>query len=116
MQERSYEFTDLPTYTTAIRSLAASCYSPEQIAAQAPVPPDAVRWQERLVRLHTIVAASDGVLAGFTSYTDDGYLDFLFTRPGFACGGVATRLYQHAESELRAAGVPQVTTLACWVI
>ena len=63
-------------------------FSPEQIAAWAPVPPDAARWQERLAHLHTLVAEFDGVLAGFASYTGEGYLDFLFTHPAFARRGV----------------------------
>jgi putative acetyltransferase len=113
MNERPYESTDLPnvmeTYTASIRSLAAAYYSPEQIAAWAPVPPDAARWQERLAQLHTIVAESDGVLAGFASYTHGGYLDFLFTHPAFARRGVASSLYQRVESALRAVGAPGVT-------
>ena len=113
MNERPYESTDLPKvmeiYTASIRSLAAAYYSPEQIAAWAPVPPDAARWQERLAQLHTIVAELDGVLAGFASYTHDGYLDFLFTHPTFARRGIASSLYRRVESALRAAGAPGVT-------
>ena len=113
MKERPYAPTDLSgvieIYTASIRSLAAPYYSPEQIAAWAPIPPDAARWQERLARLHTIVAESDGTLAGFASYTHAGYLDFLFTHPAFARRGVASRLYQRVESELRAVGATSVT-------
>ena len=116
MKERPYESTDLPSvmeiYTASIRSLAASYYSPEQIAAWAPVPPDAARWQERLSHLHIIVAESDGGLVGFASYTHDGYLDFLFTHPTFARRGVATRLYQRVELALRTVRAPRVTTHA----
>lgn len=116
MIERPYEFTDLPgvmeTYTVSIRSLAAAYYSPEQLAAWAPIPPDATRWQQRLSQLHTIVAETEGVLAGFTSYTHDGYLDFLFSHPAFARRGVATRLYLRAESALRSFGVWRVSTHA----
>jgi putative acetyltransferase len=116
VNERPYESTDLPgvieTYTASIRSLAAPYYSPEQIAAWAPVPPDAARWQERLARLHTIVAESDGVLAGVASYTQDGYLDFLFTHPAFARRGVASSLYQRVESALLVLSAPSVTTHA----
>jgi len=108
-----YKSTDLPSvieiYTASIRSLAASYYSPEQIAAWAPVPPDVARWQERLAHLHTIVAELDGVFAGFASYTHAGYLDFLFTQPAFARRGVASRLYQRVESALFAVGAPSVT-------
>ena len=119
MKERAYKSTDLASvieiYTVSIRSLAASYYSPEQIAAWAPIPPDTARWQERLSHLHTIVAETDGVLAGFASYTHDGYLDFLFTHPAFARRGVATKLYQHVESALRAVSAPRVTTHASLV-
>src|SRR5882762_7798723 len=116
MNERPYESADLPsvieTYTASIRVLAAPYYTPEQIAAWAPIPPDAARWQERLAHLHTIVAESDGLLAGFASYTLDGYLDFLFTHPAFARRGVASSLYHRVESVLRAVSTPRVTTLA----
>ena len=116
VNERPYESTDLPgvieTYTASIRSLAAPYYTPEQIAAWAPVPPDATRWQERLAHLHTIIAESDGILAGFASYTLDGYLDFLFTHPAFARRGVASSLYHRVESALDAVSTPRVTTLA----
>src|SRR5205085_10383194 len=96
-------------YTASIRSLAAPYYSPEQIAAWAPVPPDPARWHERLSHLYTIVAESNRVLAGFASYTHQGYLDFIFTHPTFARRGIATSLYQRVESALRAAGATRVT-------
>ena len=116
MNLRPYESTDLPriieAYTASIRSLAAAYYSAEQIAAWAPIPPDAARWEERLARLQTVVAESDSVLAGFASYTREGYVDFLFTHPTFARRGVASSLYQRVESALRAVEVPRVTTHA----
>ncbi len=113
MKIRPYECKDLPsvieTYTTSIRCLASSYYSPEQLAAWAPIPSDTTRWQERLARLHTIVAESDSAFAGFASYTLDGYLDFLFTRPAFARRGVASFLYRQVESALRAVGTTRVS-------
>lgn len=102
-------------YTASIWTLAATDYSPEQLAAWAPVPPDSARWEERLARLNTIVAESDGVLAGFTAYTQEGYLDFLFTHPAFARRGVASRLCQCVETALGRAGVPVITTRASLV-
>jgi putative acetyltransferase len=116
VQLRPYEPADLPgvieIYTTSIRSLAASYYSPEQIAAWAPLSADPVRWRKRLAPLHIILAEIDGVLAGFASYTDAAYLDHLFTHPCFARRGVATGLYQYVEQALRVAGATKVTTLA----
>ena len=113
MNERPSELSDLTsvieTYTASIRTLASSYYSPAQIEAWAPIPPDATRWHERLAKLHTIVSESDGVLAGFAAYTHDGYLAFLFTHPAFARRGVASGLYRRVEAALRAVGAPRVT-------
>ncbi len=113
MNARPYESTDLAsvieTYTLSIHSLAIPYYSPEQIAAWAPVAPDPVRWQESLATLHTVVGEFDDVMAGFTSYTQDGYVDFLFTHPRFARRGVASSLYQMVESALRICGATRVT-------
>lgn len=116
MNQRQYKSSDLPRiieiYTASIHSLAAPFYSPEQIAAWAPIPQDEARWRERLSTLHTLVAESDGLIAGFASYTDAGYLDFLFTHPAFARRGIASELYRSVESILRTLGTPAVTTHA----
>ena len=116
MIERPYQPTDLPAvmeiYTASIHSLAVPYYSPEQILAWAPGAPVAAWWVERLSKLHTIVSESDDVLAGFASYTDEGYLDFLYAHPAFARQGVGSGLYRQIESTLRAAGVGRITTHA----
>src|SRR5437667_12645234 len=88
VKERPFEATDLPSvmeiYTASIHSLAAPYYSPDQIAAWAPVPPAAARWQERLSNLHTIVAECDGLRPGSVSYTNAACPAFIFTHPTFA--------------------------------
>ena len=116
MHERPYELTDLPgiiaVYTASIHGLAAPFYSPEQLAAWAPATHDKARWQQRIAQVHTLVAESDSVLAGFICYRDDGYLDLLFTHPEFARRGVATRLYLRVEAALRAVGVLKIFTHA----
>jgi putative acetyltransferase len=116
MHERPYELTDLSgiiaVYIASIHGLAAPFYSPEQLAAWAPATHDTARWKQRLAQVHTLVAECDGVLAGFVSYREDGYLDLLFTHPTFVRRGVATRLYLRVESALRAAGVSKIFTHA----
>lgn len=116
MNIRPYSSADLDrlaeVYTASIHSLASPYYSPDQIIAWAPLTYDASRWRERLAQLHTVVIDADRILTGFASYTDSGYLDFLFTHPSFARRGVASRLYQHIESTLMAANVATVTTHA----
>ena len=114
MNVRQYEPADLPrvieTYTASIRSLAVPYYSEKQIAAWAPDVSDPERWQHRLAGLNTIVAEWDGRFAGFASYTNEGYLDFLFTHPAFARRGVASCLCLRVEVALRALAVARITT------
>jgi putative acetyltransferase len=116
MIQRPYQPRDLAgimeVYTASIQVLAAPFYSGEQISAWAPTKPDVEPWKQRLARLHTIVAEADGFLAGFVSYTSQGYLDFLFTHPKMARRGVATRLYLEVESTLRDGGVRKISTHA----
>jgi putative acetyltransferase len=116
LNERPYHPNDLPNvievYTAAIHSLAAPFYSPEQLAAWAPPTTDRERWQKSLASVHTIVADDNGVIAGFVSYKDDGYVHLLFTHPAYARRGVATRLYGLIESALRSVGCPKVFTHA----
>jgi putative acetyltransferase len=102
----------IATYSASIRELAAPYYSPEQIAAWAPVTPDLARWEERLAALSTVVAESDGFLAGFVSYRHGGYLDLLCTHPTYARCGVGSLLYRTAESALRRLGIARITTHA----
>ena len=113
MRIRPYEPSDLSslieTYTASIHTLAAAHYSPEQIMAWAPLHSDPARWRERLLNLQTLVAESDGMFAGFASFTREGYLDFLFTYPAFARRGVASKLYRQVESALRGSDVRSVT-------
>jgi putative acetyltransferase len=113
---RPYQAKDLlsviQVYTASIHALAAPYYSPEQVAAWAPSVPDVARWQERLAQLHTLIADCDGVFAGFISYSEEGYLDFLFTHPMFVRRRVATELCVQVETALRVARLPRVFTHA----
>ncbi|MEP6810665.1 MAG: GNAT family N-acetyltransferase [Chthoniobacterales bacterium] len=116
MKSRTYQDRDLlgvaTLYTASIHEIAAAYYTPVQITAWAPVPPDLERWRARMAALYTIVAEVDGVLAGFASYTLTGYLDLLFTQPDFARRGVATGLYLEVEAILRRGKIAHISTHA----
>jgi putative acetyltransferase len=113
---RPYAAPDLPRlmeiYRDSIHALANPYYTAEQLEAWAPAVQIATRWEQRLAGLQTLVADREGVLAGFVSYELNGHLDLLFTRPEFARRGVATRLCDHAEAALAAAGVSRCFTEA----
>lgn len=99
-------------FTASVHQVAASHYDAAQRAAWAPAEPDTAGWRERLAELEVWVAERDGAVAGFIGYTRKGYIDLLFTAPGHTRAGVAARLFGHAESDLREAGVRALSTHA----
>lgn len=99
-------------FTASVHALAAAYYTPEQLAAWAPQPPDLAGWRQRLSALRTLVAEADGQLAGFIAYAVDGHIDLLFVAPEHARSGVASRLYTAAEQALRGLGVKTLRTEA----
>lgn len=106
--------TDLPSivslFTDSVHQLAAHSYTPEQRAAWAPETPDLAQWRSRLSRVETLIAESDGTMAGFISFTASGHIEFLFTGPAFARRGVASLLYDAAVERLLGKGVRTLTT------
>lgn len=116
MQLRGYKETDLSSlaalFTRSVHTIGVSAYSPEELFAWAPVPPDLTAWQARLAWLQVAVAEHEGRLLGFIGYTLDGHIDLLFTEPESSRRGVAQALYQHVEARLIQRGVSQLTTEA----
>ena len=97
-------------FTESVRQIASNSYNPTQLAAWAPVPPDTQQWNQRLAELTTLVAEAGNQLAGFLSYTQDGYIDFLYSSPRFSRQGVASELFNAAKSHLANNGVSKLST------
>jgi putative acetyltransferase len=92
----------------AIHQVAARDYTPQQIQAWSPGEQSVEHWVRRTAGLKVRIAEwpeSPGTAAGFIGFSDDGYIDLLFTGPAFVRRGVASRLLQDAEAELRRNGV-----------
>ncbi|WP_296934740.1 GNAT family N-acetyltransferase [uncultured Marinobacter sp.] len=106
--------TDLPSivslFTDSVHQLAARSYTPEQRAAWAPEVPDEEQWRSRLAKVETLIAESDGTMAGFISFTASGHIEFLFTAPTFSRRGVASLLCEAAVERLLGRGVRTLTT------
>ena len=99
-------------FTGTVRQVNIRDYSPEQVAAWAPQPPNLARWRERLVGLTLWVAESDGRVIGFCGLGADGQVDLLYTDYRFQRQGVARCLYQQVEAEARRRGVRRLFTEA----
>ena len=100
---RPYVPADAPALTALFhRTVHAVCgadYSPAELAAWSPAPPDAAAWNESFLRHRTLVAEVDGVLAGFADMAEDGYLDRLYVSADHQRMGVATALCDALEAE-----------------
>lgn len=85
-------------YHASIHAISSKLYTPEQLEAWAPTPPDLDFWHERLARTQPHLCWIEDRLAGFIELEDGGYIDCLYTHPEYQRRGVATALYRHVES------------------
>jgi putative acetyltransferase len=92
-------------FTDSVHLATAAHYDERQRAAWAPITPDLDEWRGRLGSLKTLVSEHEGVLKGFLSYRDDGYIALLYSSPDCLRKGIASALYARAERELLADGV-----------
>lgn len=113
---RPYAAEDLAAlvavFTASVHELAARYYTPQQLEAWAPRPPELGPWIDRLQSLETVVATHGEALAGFISYSPNGHIDLLYTSPVCARRGVASALYRFAESALASLGASEILTEA----
>lgn len=116
LQIRDFKPEDLRPLVTLFREtvhrINSRDYTPEQIAVWAPPDDDWHRWKNRFNNLQTLVAELDGVMLGFTAFTVEGYVDFLFVHHAHQRRGIARALLAEVEKRLRALGVKRVTTHA----
>ncbi|BEL04642.1 hypothetical protein Q0Z83_028330 [Actinoplanes sichuanensis] len=105
---RRYEQADAGAtrrvFHAAVHGTASRDYTPEQVQAWAPADFDEVRWRGRRAASYTYVACLDGVVVGFSDFTDDGLLDMLFVHPDAGGRGVARALVDRVLREATAAG------------
>jgi len=99
-------------FTDSVHHATAAHYDERQRAAWAPLTPDLNEWRARLAASKTLVSESDGVLNGFLSYRDDGYIALLYSSPRSLRKGTASALYARAERELLAHGTRSFFTEA----
>ena len=116
MQIRPYRPADLrplvALFTETVHRVNSNDYSPEQIAVWAPRDHDWTRWENRFDGLRTLIAESGEKMIGFATFTEQGYVDFLFVHHEHQRQGVARALMREVETQLRALHVRRATTHA----
>jgi len=113
---RRYKDNDLEPiaalFIDTVRHVNVQHYSPEQISAWAPRPPDLVHWRKRVAGLTVWVAELNGQVIGFCGLGDGGHVDLLYTDYRSQRQGVARSLYQQVEAEALRRGTPRLFTEA----
>lgn len=108
----------LEIYERAVHQTGAASYSPEQLAAWAPLNRDTngrADWSSRRAAAETVVAVEEDRIAGFSDLVDGTLLDMLFVDPSFGRRGIGSLLIQSLVALAWAAGSPYVETHASLV-
>ena len=93
------------------RPNAEKDYTAEEVADWASCGDDTSHWNELFEEQHYVVAENEeGVIVGFGSVNDDGYMHTLFVHKDFQHQGVATSLYKHLEAYARERGAKRLTS------
>lgn len=81
----------------AVHAIGPEHYSPDQLEAWAPTPPDYEHWQRRLDAKPPFVAEVGEQIVGFIELDPDGYIEWLFTHRDYQRQGIAGQLYEHLK-------------------
>ncbi len=86
-------------YDETVRSVNARDYTPQQIDVWASSAKNISRWQTAVKEQYFVLAEISGKLAGFSSITPDGYLDFMYVSKDFQRCGAASALLNEIENK-----------------
>lgn len=95
-----------------VRTVKLGDYSPDQVRAWAPDPPDPDAWHARMSGRHTLVAEGDGEVVGFAELEEDGHLDMFYCRWDVVGRGVGSLLYAAVEDKAGDLGLDRIFTEA----
>ena len=103
---RQVNLSDIPAlqelYQHTVLTVNRKDYTAEEVADWASWGDDTSHWNELFEEQHYVVAENEeGVIVGFGSVNDDGYMHTLFVHKDFQHQGVATSLYKHLEAYAR---------------
>jgi putative acetyltransferase len=84
-------------FRETIISVNKKDYDEKQIAIWASGSEDKNAWQRKINEQNFIVAELESKTVGFSSITDDGYIDFMFTHKDHQHQGIATKMLSGLE-------------------
>jgi len=112
---RQVSLSDMPAlnelYQNTVLTVNRKDYTAEEVEDWASCGNDAAHWVELLEEQHYVVAENKkGVIVGFASVNDVGYMHTLFVHKDFQHQGIATSLYKYIEAYARGKGAKRITS------
>lgn len=97
-------------YFDSVRGLGHRGYTPEQITAWAPTPPDPARFHARATdgRATLVAENLDGAILAYGDLEADGHIDHLYCRPEASGTGVASHLVDELLAHAETAGMTRL--------
>ncbi|MDL2277137.1 GNAT family N-acetyltransferase [Parabacteroides sp. OttesenSCG-928-G07] len=112
---RQATLSDIPKlkelYQNTILTINRKDYTVEEVEDWASCVDDTSHLVESFEEQHYVVAEDEsGVIVGFASVNDTGYIHTLFVHKDYQHQGIATSLYKFIETYAKAKGVEMLTS------
>ncbi|KKB46523.1 hypothetical protein HMPREF1212_04018 [Parabacteroides sp. HGS0025] len=112
---RQANLSDIPAlkelYQNTVLTVNRKDYTAEEVKDWASCGADAAHWDELLKEQHYVVAENEkGVIVGFASVNDAGYMHALFVHKDFQHQGIASSLYKYLEIYAKEKGAKKLTS------
>lgn len=112
---RQVRLSDIPVlkelYQNTVLTVNRKDYTAEEVEDWASCGDDTTHWGELFEEQHYVVAENEkGVIVGFASVNDVGYMHTLFVHKDFQHQGIATSLYKYIEAYVKEKGAKKVTS------
>lgn len=112
---RQANLSDIPALNELFRNTVLTVnrrdYTAEEVEDWASCVDETTDWSELFEDQHYVVAENEkGVIVGFGSVNDTGYMHTLFVHKDFQHQGIATSLYKYLEAYAKAKGAKILTS------
>ena len=112
---RQASLSDIPVlqelYQNTVLTVNRKDYTAEEVEDWASCGNDAAHMVELFEEQHfAVVENEEGIIVGFASVNDAGYIHTLFVHKDFQHRGIATSLYEYIESYAKERGAKKVTS------
>ena len=112
MLVRAFKNGDEPAlqavFYSAVHTIAAKDYAPEQLDAWAPHRPDWEAWTARMQALQPFVAEADGRIVGYADLQASGHIDHFFVSGKHARRGVGRLLMERLHARAAELGLARL--------